>query len=482
MRRSNSPQIIFCLLPLIFGVIVLNAQELIFKKHSIDNNFLGIQCVKIVDLDNDGDLDIIGGSEITPNSSSKGIAWWCNNGGSLDSWTKFTIDASFIHVMSVDAAFINSDSSLDIVASSWQLNEIAWWEKDKDTESGWTKHIIKTNYTNAHDAQCVDIDLDGDIDIITVSSTPGSIDICYNNSGEIPAWSYVQLTSNFTGAKSVKIIDLDSDNDLDIIGTADESNMLAWWENTGDNSQIWSKKIIDANFIGSCFVDVIDINKNSKLDVIGSAWSSNQLAYWLCNDYSTNSWSKHIVTTNLDIAVRSYGCDIDLDGDIDVIAIGKIPGEFVIYYNDSFNWSKHVLEYNFTGGAALELIDFDNDGDIDIVAGAGGLGVITLYENLNTYTTGINNEDEPEIEFLNQNYPNPFCNYTTFSWYLPSSGLTDLRIYSSEGNEVAILFNGVQLQGKHQLIFNGQSLPAGIYYCVLKTTKYSQTKKSIITD
>ena len=46
-----------------------------FIEHPVDQNFPGISNVKILDLDKDGDLDIIGGSEHTPWTTSVGIAW-----------------------------------------------------------------------------------------------------------------------------------------------------------------------------------------------------------------------------------------------------------------------------------------------------------------------------------------------------------------------------------------------------------------------
>ena len=92
-------------------------------------NFLGIHRVKVVDLDLDGDLDIVGGSEQTPYSLSQGLAWWRNDGGYPVTWTKFVIDFTFKHVMSVDVAYIDPDPFPDIVASSWSNGKISWWRK-----------------------------------------------------------------------------------------------------------------------------------------------------------------------------------------------------------------------------------------------------------------------------------------------------------------------------------------------------------------
>ncbi|MFH1196473.1 MAG: FG-GAP-like repeat-containing protein [bacterium] len=466
-----------------YYAVNLHSQEIEFEKHSIDLNFAGIQCVKIIDLDADGDLDIIGGSEITPSSASKGIAWWRNNGGFPITWSRFTIDASFIHVMSVDAAYIDSDTHPDIVATSWQLNQVAWWKNSGNPVSGWTKTILKTNYTNAHDAQCADIDLDGDTDIVTCNSNPGSVDILYNQNSAQPSWSNVQIGYPFASAKSINIIELDFDNDFDIVAAADGANDIAWWENTGNNSQVWNKKIIENYFDGAAFTSIIDMNNDSKLDIIGSGWSSNQIVYWLCNDLSANDWTQYIVTTTLVFASKGTGCDIDLDGDVDIVALSKDPGDgkLVLFINDNFTWTTQILLPDFLGGAALELIDLDNDGDKDIIAGAGILGDLYWLEN-KTIATNISDDTQiSETSYeLNQNYPNPFNNTTVFSWRLAVGSEVTLKMYNVLGKEVAVLVDENQSAGLHNIVFDASQLSSGVYYYTLRADKYFCTKKLIL--
>jgi hypothetical protein len=472
MKKIN-----FLIFLLLFAPI-LNAQEIEFKKHIV-YNFPGIKCIKVIDLDNDGDLDIVGGSEITPTSSSKGIAWWRNDGGNLDTWTKFTVDASFIHVMSVDAAYIDSDSSLDIVASSWQLNQVAWWKNSGNPESGWVKNSIKTNYTNAHDAKCYDMNGDSLIDVIAASAGNNTISVFYNQGGTPPTWDESIVTSGFIHPLSVNVEDMNKDGFTDIVGCADDANDVAWWKHSGTIPVTWQKFAIDNNFYGAGNSFIVDINKDSRPDVLATGWKGNQIAYWVCNDISTNSWTKNIVTSQLDIAANINGSDIDNDGDVDIIAVGKIPGEVSIYYNNNFVWTKQVLISNFTGVEALAVIDIDNDNDLDIITGAGGLGSICIFENTGTSVSGISHESQDNGDVLYQNYPNPFNHYTTFSWSLSTKGQVELKIYSITGKEIALLVCEIQLPGQHQFIFDGQELSEGVYYYTLKAGDFSQTRRFI---
>ena len=137
---------------IVISVVSVQSQNFTFEQHPIDLSFQGLHAIKVIDLDDDGDLDIVAGSEITPTSNSIGIHWLRNDGGNPINWTRFAIDSSFIHVMSVDVDYIDNDNYPDIVASSWSLHQIAWWKNSGDPTQGWTKYVIKSNYTNAHDA------------------------------------------------------------------------------------------------------------------------------------------------------------------------------------------------------------------------------------------------------------------------------------------------------------------------------------------
>ena len=138
-------------------------QNLSFEQKPIDLSFEGIHAIKVFDLDDDGDLDIVGGSEIGPSNNSIGIHWLRNDGGDPIIWTRVEVDANFEHVMSVDVGYINNDAYPDIVATSWSLHQVAWWENSGNPNQGWSKKIIRSSFYNAHDAKCYDIDQDGDM-------------------------------------------------------------------------------------------------------------------------------------------------------------------------------------------------------------------------------------------------------------------------------------------------------------------------------
>ena len=460
----------------ILCIIRVQGQTIVYERHDIETNFDGIKETKIIDLDNDGDLDIVGGSEITPTTASKGIAWWRNNGN--NAWERFTVDSTFIHVMSVDVAFIDNDTYPDIVATSWQFHQVAWWKNSGDPTQEWTKYIIKTNFTNAHDAICADIDNDEDIDIVAASYGLSSIAICWNDGDPSSNWPSSTLTNSFGGALSVLIVDLDKDNDPDILGTASDANLVSWWENSGSNPVSWTYHNIASNFVGSSDLCVIDMNQDGLYDVIGNAWKSNQVAYWLCNNLQNNDWTKHVVTIQLPIAACVDAGDLDKDGDVDIVAVGKIPGELSIYQDSNFVWTKILLTNDFYGGEDVEVLDLDGDEDLDIVSAASS-GKLVWWENQTVVGVSDNNKILSEFR-LDQNYPNPFNPSTKISFQIPELSFVTLKVYDFLGNEVTTLVNEQKSAGIYEVNFDGNELTSGIYFYRLTSGNYSDTKKIIL--
>jgi len=466
------------LFTIVFGVGSpgVSGQEISFTQHPVDLSIPGIQCVKVFDLDLDGDPDIIGGSEHTPWSTSVGLMWWRNDGGNPLQWTKFVIDPGFLHVMSVDVNYIDNDNFPDIVASSWENGKISWWKNSGNPEMGWTCYDIITGWINPHDATCHDIDSDGDMDVIGAGSGNNRISVFKNQGGAIPAWLEELVTSSFAGAKSVVVEDLDGDSLPDLVAAGDVCDDIAWWKNHGGNPIIWQKKFITANFTGAGGLDIADMNYDGQPDVLGSAWEGNEVSFWICNDIATNSWTKNMVTNQLDTVSGAIASDIDLDGDMDIVAVAKIPGELVIFFNENGNFEKETLYPSFYGGSALSVFDIDQDGDNDIVAGAGVLKELWWFEN-HVINVGCRN-DIRGTEAIKV-WPNPSAG--TFTTILPGDvvPVLSVRLIDLCGNR----YYKVPFALEGQMIHIGASgLKPGLYFLEIITKQTTSITKITIQN
>jgi hypothetical protein len=74
-------------------------------------------------------------------------------------------------------------------------------------------------------------------------------------------------------------------------------------------------------------------------------------------------------------------------------------------------------------------------------------------------------ESTPEIttQLSVQGYPNPFSNVTKIHVELPSSGYTEVAVFSAMGNKINDLHKGHLEAGHHEFDFNAEALPAGMY-------------------
>ncbi len=82
--------------------------------------------------------------------------------------------------------------------------------------------------------------------------------------------------------------------------------------------------------------------------------------------------------------------------------------------------------------------------------------------------------------FLEQNSPNPFSTSTIINYTLSELSHISLRIYNPNGQHVATLTEGNQPGGEHQVEWNTEGLPGGIYYCRLQTGTGTRSIKLVL--
>jgi hypothetical protein len=96
--------------------------------------------------------------------------------------------------------------------------------------------------------------------------------------------------------------------------------------------------------------------------------------------------------------------------------------------------------------------------------------------------TGV--EDEMNISpngyFLKQNFPNPFNPSTKIQYSINIKQFVSLKVYDVLGNEVASLVNEEKAAGAHDIIFNAENLPSGVYFYKIKTENFVEARKMLL--
>lgn len=70
-----------------------------------------------------------------------------------------------------------------------------------------------------------------------------------------------------------------------------------------------------------------------------------------------------------------------------------------------------------------------------------------------------------------QNYPNPFRRQTNIAFQLPITGLATLKVFNNMGVEISTLMNKDLEAGNYTVLFDGTSLPSGVYHYTLQYGK-----------
>jgi hypothetical protein len=110
---------------------------------------------------------------------------------------------------------------------------------------------------------------------------------------------------------------------------------------------------------------------------------------------------------------------------------------------------------------------------------------LTLYSRPITVTVegvvGVNEitKQIPKTFALYQNYPNPFNPSTTIKFTLPKAEELKIEVFNALSQKVAVLVNEKMPAGLHEVEFNAQDLPSGVYVYKITAGQYSDVNKML---
>ena len=139
------------------------------------------------------------------------------------------------------------------------------------------------------------------------------------------------------------------------------------------------KHTIDSSFGDAASVYACDVDGDGDVDVLGAARVDDDITWWE-NDGS-ESFTEHTINGSFDGARSVYACDIDSDGDIDVLG-GAWDDGIAWWENDgSESFTQHTIDSGFSGTYIVYACDVDGDSDIDVLGAAYSANDIAWWEN-----------------------------------------------------------------------------------------------------
>ncbi len=193
----------------------------------VDGSFLGVVDVHAADVDADGSPDI---AAVAYDGDL--VAWWRNLGGSPPAWERQTIATAFNGAHCQRIADIDNDGDGDVVAVAYFAGDLVWWRNEGGNPVAWTRRAIDLNLPWASDVRTGDIDGDGDIDVLATGYDSGRVSWWENGDGLGGTWAMHAVATGYSGAWPIELHDLDLDGDLDVLSCATWAVSIDWWEVT----------------------------------------------------------------------------------------------------------------------------------------------------------------------------------------------------------------------------------------------------------
>ncbi|MCB0108690.1 MAG: VCBS repeat-containing protein, partial [Caldilineaceae bacterium] len=176
------------------------------------------------DIDRDGDADLLLGTR------------WLENTGSV--WLDHTLYATTKEVDRNRLADINNDGRLDAVVGYQAANKVgklAWYEQGATATAGWKEHVV-AQLIGPMSLDVADMDGDGDLDLIvgehnTANPQTARLFIFENEDGNGATWAEHTVYTGDEHHDGAQVVDLDGDGDLDIISIGWSHSKVLFYEN-----------------------------------------------------------------------------------------------------------------------------------------------------------------------------------------------------------------------------------------------------------
>ena len=163
------------------------------------------------------------------------------------------------------------------------------------------------------------------------------------------------------------------------------------------------------------------------------------------------------------------------------LALQKAASPYTTYLDKVHTLTTSVQ--TFTDSVSINATD---QAKIEFYLGSSGtvqvwIDSVSIVES-SPVTTGVAEQvnGKPREFLLMQNYPNPFNPTTTIRYGLPNRSHVLLAVFNTLGQQVAILQNGEQDAGFHEVKLDGSRLASGVYFYRIQAGEFVHISKMLL--
>ncbi|MGD9853719.1 MAG: FG-GAP repeat domain-containing protein [Planctomycetaceae bacterium] len=340
--------------------------------------------VQIVDFDLDGLADVIACDAL-----QNAILWYRQS--SPGQWEERVIAEDLLAPAHATVVDLDADGDLDVLASVLgnlfpddnHVGRVVWIEQAGDE---FLRHVLLDDVRRVADVQAGDLDGDGDLDLaVAVFGYARGRILWLENVGE---GRFLDHELHFApGAIHVPLADYDGDGDLDIATMFSQNEEEVWgFENLGGGEFRPRLLYFTVNYdIGGAGLVQSDLDGDGDADLLWPVGDNLEYQYTYPQPYHGCVWLEN--TGNWEFVPRRIahfgGCyaaaaaDLDADGDRDVVLVSLFndwqkPGQPSIVWleNDGRqNFTTWQIDDDPTHLVTVACGDLNGDGRDDIVAG-----------------------------------------------------------------------------------------------------------------
>ena len=326
-----------------------------FRRHLISGGQEGwFERHDLGDISGNGWPDVV-----IVNNRDGEVVWFENDGDPSDGpWRRHVVTTAAPRAYDVVLADLDGDGRLDVAVSGYASGLVSWYRNPgSELVAEWPQHIIDDSMREARTMRAGDLNGNGRIDLLcTAVGTADGHDSCvawYENPGP-PAgtWTKHVIDDQTPAPVHGQAVDMDGDGEIDVVmafGMRSElvppsMHEVAWYENLG-GARAWRKHRIGA--LPYAFEAIAaDLTGTGTMDVIASAWSLGDCVVWFENDGDPRgaprgTWTKHEVRSDWPAANQVIAADLTGDGRPDLVATADDGSRRVTGANE-IRWWRNV--------------------------------------------------------------------------------------------------------------------------------------------